>query len=205
MKLPKVSGRAFNPTADALCPGSKSSVFRRWRLLGLTSRCADMAVSWCTAVGSELARLRFSSRCSSSAGGVGGSCSSQEEIRVVFSVRMEGDTGGDVAIITCGAVGDRDSVLVLFICPNPVQSPIPPKRNVRRSSVDSTTPPLNHHLTSAASGTATPRPRQLFVPNPTTAVSTFSTSKSRPSQPYGRCGSAILPSVTKVLATFLQT
>jgi len=108
LELPKVSGRAFNPTADALCPGSKSSVFRRWRLLGLTSRYADMAVSWCTAVGSELARLRFSSRCSSSAGGVGGSCSSQEEIRVVFSVRMEGDTGGDVAIITCGAVGDRD-------------------------------------------------------------------------------------------------
>lgn len=70
-----------------------------------------MAVSWYTAVGSELARLRFSGRCSSSAGGVGGSCASQEEIRVVFSVRIEGDAGGDVAIIMCGAmgaVGDRD-------------------------------------------------------------------------------------------------
>jgi hypothetical protein len=115
LELPKVSGRAFDPTADALCPGSKSSVFRRRRLLGLTSRCADMAVSWCTTGGSELVRLRFS-RCSS-AGGVGGSCSSQEEIRVVFSVRVEGDMDSDVAIITCGAVGaggGRDSVLVLL-------------------------------------------------------------------------------------------
>ena len=31
-------------------------------LLGLASRCADMALSWCTATGSEPARLRFSGR-----------------------------------------------------------------------------------------------------------------------------------------------
>jgi hypothetical protein len=61
-----------------------------------------MGVSWCTAIGSELARLRFSNRGSSSAGG---SCSSQEEIRVVLSGKVEGDAGGDVAMVMCGVVG----------------------------------------------------------------------------------------------------
>jgi len=58
----KVRGRAVNPTVEMLSPGSKSSLSRRWRLLGLASRCADMALSWCTATGSEPARLRFSGR-----------------------------------------------------------------------------------------------------------------------------------------------
>jgi hypothetical protein len=73
-------------------------------------------VSWCAAVGSELARLRFSSRCSPSAGGVGSRYPSQEEIRVVFSVGIESDAGSDVAMIMCGAVGameGRGGILVL--------------------------------------------------------------------------------------------
>ncbi|KAH8696940.1 kinase-like domain-containing protein [Phaeosphaeriaceae sp. PMI808] len=57
LELLEISERAFEPTADALCPGSNSSVFRRWRLLGLTLRCVDMVVSW---------YLRFSDWCSSS-------------------------------------------------------------------------------------------------------------------------------------------
>jgi hypothetical protein len=61
--------------------------------------------SWCAAVGSELARLRFSSRCSPSAGGIGSSYPSQEETRVVFSAGIEGDAGSDVAMIMCGAGG----------------------------------------------------------------------------------------------------
>ena len=50
-------------------------------------------MSWYIVVGFELACLRFSSRCSSM-GGVGGSCSSQEEIPLVVAM---------------GAVEDRDS------------------------------------------------------------------------------------------------
>lgn len=44
VELPKMSGRVLDPTADALSSGSKSSVSRRRRLLGLTLRFMDMAV-----------------------------------------------------------------------------------------------------------------------------------------------------------------
>jgi hypothetical protein len=75
VELPKMSGRAFDLIADTLCSGRKSSEFCRRRLLGLTLRFVDMLVNWCTPVGSEVARLRFSSPRSSSVGGVGGSFS----------------------------------------------------------------------------------------------------------------------------------
>jgi len=45
VELPKMSGRAFNPTADTLCSGRKSSKSYRRRLLGLTLRFVDMPVN----------------------------------------------------------------------------------------------------------------------------------------------------------------
>lgn len=56
-------------------------------------------------MGSEAARLRFSSQHSSSAGGVGGSSSSQEEICAVFSLIVQNDVEGDVAMTKCAVVG----------------------------------------------------------------------------------------------------
>ena len=53
-----------------------------------------MGVSWCTAAGAVLARLRFSNRGSSSAGAID---PNQGEIRVLLSVKVERDAGGDVA------------------------------------------------------------------------------------------------------------
>lgn len=75
-----------------------------------------MAANWCTLVGSEVARLRFSSPGSSSAGGVGGSSSSQEEICVVLSLTVENDVGGDVAMITCAAVEVVGFAKTVLIC-----------------------------------------------------------------------------------------
>jgi hypothetical protein len=103
VELPKMSGRAFDPTADALCSGCKSSESRRRRLLGLTLRCTNMAVNWFTLVGSEVARLRLSNPRSSSAGGVRGSFSSQDEICVILSLVVEHDSSGNVIMTTCAA------------------------------------------------------------------------------------------------------
>jgi hypothetical protein len=57
LELPEVGGRAIDPTAEALCPGSRSSsVFHRWHFLGLASQSVDIAGGWGMAMGSELAR-----------------------------------------------------------------------------------------------------------------------------------------------------
>ena len=61
-------------------------------------------------VGSELARLRFGGRRSSSAGGDGGSCVIQEAMRDVFSAMVEGYKGGDVAMVS--RVGDVEIVFL---------------------------------------------------------------------------------------------
>lgn len=75
-----------------------------------------MVVNWCTLVGSEMARLRFSSPHSSSAGGVGGSSSSQEEICVLLPLIVENDVGGDMAIVTCAAMRVVGFVKTVLIC-----------------------------------------------------------------------------------------
>lgn len=65
-------------------------------------------------VGSEMARLCFSSPRSSSARGSGGNFSSQEDICVVLSLIVENDVGGDMAMVTCGGFREN-SVDVLLL------------------------------------------------------------------------------------------
>lgn len=104
----KVSGRGCDQTTDALCSGSSSSVSHRCRFAGLTWRCAGMMASWCAVVCSRLVRLRFNSRPSSSVDGVGGSSSSQEEMRLVFSAKTEADAGDDAVMMLDKAMGKGD-------------------------------------------------------------------------------------------------